>query len=50
MLMTKRKPAGVREILIEEFMEPMGLTKVCWPKRWVCIGNMSTSFAMIAGL
>jgi addiction module HigA family antidote len=25
MLMTKRKPAGVGEILIQEFMEPMGL-------------------------
>ncbi|MFN0074714.1 MAG: HigA family addiction module antitoxin [Chloroflexota bacterium] len=28
MLMTKRKPASVGEILIEEFMEPMGLTQV----------------------
>ena len=27
MMMTKRKPAGVGEILIEEFMEPMGLTQ-----------------------
>ncbi|MGA7794258.1 MAG: HigA family addiction module antitoxin [Candidatus Acidiferrales bacterium] len=27
MFMTKRKPAGVGEILIEEFMEPMGLTQ-----------------------
>jgi antitoxin HigA-1 len=27
MLMTKRKPAGVGEMLIEEFMEPMGLTQ-----------------------
>jgi addiction module HigA family antidote len=27
MLTTKRKPAGVGEILIEEFMEPMGLTQ-----------------------
>ncbi len=27
MLMTKRKPASVAEILIEEFMEPMGLTQ-----------------------
>src|ERR1700760_2330630 len=25
MLMTKRKPARVAEILVEEFMEPMGL-------------------------
>ncbi len=28
MLMTKRKPATVAEILIEEFMGPMGLTQV----------------------
>ena len=27
MLMTKRKPATVAEILTEEFMEPMGLTQ-----------------------
>ena len=27
MLMTKRKPASAGEILIEEFMEPMGLTQ-----------------------
>jgi len=27
MLTTKRKPASVGEILIEEFMEPMGLTQ-----------------------
>jgi addiction module HigA family antidote len=27
MLMTKRKPASVGEILIDEFMEPMGLTQ-----------------------
>jgi len=27
MLMTKRKPATVAEILVEEFMAPMGLTQ-----------------------
>jgi addiction module HigA family antidote len=27
MLTTKRKPANVGEILVEEFMEPMGLTQ-----------------------
>ncbi|AXV14677.1 addiction module antidote protein, HigA family [Neorhizobium sp. SOG26] len=27
MLMTKRKPASVGEILVSEFMEPMGLTQ-----------------------
>ena len=28
MLMTKRRPASVAEILIEEFMSPLGLTQV----------------------
>src|SRR5260370_31076490 len=27
MLMTKRKPASVGQILVQEFMEPMGLTQ-----------------------
>src|ERR1700704_7103049 len=27
MLMTKRKPPSVSEILVQEFMEPMGLTQ-----------------------
>jgi addiction module HigA family antidote len=27
MLMTKRKPASVSEILVEEFMKPLGLTQ-----------------------
>jgi len=27
MLMTKRKPAGIGEILVEEFLKPMGLTQ-----------------------
>jgi antitoxin HigA-1 len=27
MIMTKRRPVGVGEILVEEFMEPMGLTQ-----------------------
>src|SRR5882672_8961174 len=27
MLITKRKPASVAEILVDEFMEPMGLTQ-----------------------
>src|SRR6266481_465848 len=27
MLVTKRKPAGVGEILVEEFMQPLGLTQ-----------------------
>ena len=27
MIMTKRKPASVAEILVEEFMQPLGLTQ-----------------------
>jgi len=27
MLMTRRRPVGIGEILVEEFMEPMGLTQ-----------------------
>jgi addiction module HigA family antidote len=27
MLMTRRRPAGIGEILVEEFMEPLGLTQ-----------------------
>jgi addiction module HigA family antidote len=32
MLMTKRKPASVGEILVEEFMKPMNLTQVALAK------------------
>jgi addiction module HigA family antidote len=32
MLMTKHKPATVGEILVQEFMEPMGLTQVALAK------------------
>ena len=32
MLMTKRKPASVGEILIEEFMKPMNLTQAALAK------------------
>src|SRR5277367_5500796 len=32
MLMTKRKPVSVGEILIEEFMQPMGLTQTALAK------------------
>lgn len=32
MLMTKRKPATVAEILVEEFMVPMGLTQAALAK------------------
>ena len=33
MLMTKRKPAPVTEILVEEFMAPMGLTQAALAER-----------------
>jgi antitoxin HigA-1 len=33
MLMTKRKPATVAEILVEEFMTPMGLTQAALAER-----------------
>jgi addiction module HigA family antidote len=32
MLMTKRKPASVAEIMVEEFMAPMGLTQAALAK------------------
>ena len=32
MLMTKRKPATIGEILVQEFMEPMGLTQTALAK------------------
>ena len=32
MLMTKRKPVGVGEILIEEFMKPMNLPQAALAK------------------
>src|SRR6202043_1297434 len=32
MLMTRRKPASVAEILVEEFMGPMGLTQAALAK------------------
>ena len=33
MLMTKRKPVSVSEILVEEFMKPMELTQAGCPTR-----------------
>ena len=33
MLMTKRKPATMAEILVEEFMAPMGLTQAALAER-----------------
>jgi len=36
MLTTKRKPASVGEILVEEFMEPMGLTQGALAEAILC--------------
>jgi hypothetical protein len=51
MLMTTRKPATVGEILVEEFMEPVGLTQGGRsPMRWAWRASMSTNYATTAGL
>ena len=48
MLMTKRKSATIGEILVEEFMKPIGLTQGArWPTRWACSASTSTSCATI---
>jgi len=49
MLMTKRKPASVGEILTEEFMEPLGLTQSALAE---AMGNasMSTSCAITSAM
>jgi plasmid maintenance system antidote protein VapI len=44
MLMTKRKPATIGDILVEEFMKPIGLTQGA-PA--ACNATTSTSCAMI---
>jgi plasmid maintenance system antidote protein VapI len=48
MLTTKRKPATIGEILVEEFMQPMGLTQAAWPRRWAFSASTSTSYAITA--
>ena len=50
MLMTKRKPASVGEILVEEFMKPVGLTQGALAEPWACSASTSTSCAMIAAM
>jgi antitoxin HigA-1 len=45
MLTTKRKPATVGEILVEEFMQPMGLTQAALAEA----RSTSTSYATTAG-
>ena len=47
MLTTKRKPATVGEILVEEFMRPMGLTQSALARQWESSASMSTSCATI---
>jgi plasmid maintenance system antidote protein VapI len=47
--MTKRKPATVGEILVEEFMQPMGLTQAALAGRWGSNASTSTNCATGAG-
>ena len=50
MSVTKRKPAGIGEILVEEFMLPMGLTRKALAEAMgVLSASVSTSWATIAG-
>ena len=48
MLMTKRKPATVGEILVEEFMSPIGLTQGALAEAMACNASTSMSYATIA--
>jgi len=48
MLMTKRKPATVGEILIEEFMQPLGLTQAALAEA-MCVQRKHVSVAITAG-
>ena len=50
MLMTKRKPATIGEILIEEFMKPIGLTQGALAEAMVCNASTSMSCATIAAM
>lgn len=51
LLINKRKPIGIGEILVEEFLQPMGLPqggpRQPWRRPWVCRANTSTNSAMI---
>jgi plasmid maintenance system antidote protein VapI len=49
MLMTKRKPATVGEILVEEFMRPMQLTQAALAEAMGSSASTSTSCAMAVG-
>jgi hypothetical protein len=35
---TRRKPASVGDILVEDFLKPMSLRQASWPKRWAFSG------------
>ena len=50
MLMTKRKPASIGEILVEEFMKPLALTRAISPKPWAYPASMLTNCVTIGGL
>ena len=49
MLMTKRKPATVGEILVEEFMRPVRLRQPALAEAMGVRANMSTNCATTAG-
>ena len=49
MLMTKRKPASIGEILVEEFMDPLALSQAISPKPWAYSASMLTNWVMIGG-
>ncbi len=49
MLMTKRKPATIGEILVKDFMKPIGLTqRLPWLRPWVCSASTLMNCATIA--
>ena len=48
MLTTKRKAATVGEILVEEFVQPMGLTQGARRRRWAFSARTSTICATTA--
>ncbi len=49
MLTTKRKPATVGEILVEEFMRPIGLTQAALAEAMGFRASTSTNCATTAG-
>jgi plasmid maintenance system antidote protein VapI len=47
MLNTARKPVTVGEMLVEEFLGPLSLTREHWLQQWACSENLSTNSATI---